>query len=437
MGDDVLFTSVSTDTRQIQPGALFVALSGPNFDGNRFVDQAAAKGAVGALVREGIDATALPVVAVDDTRVALGSLAAYWRNKHDATIYGVTGSNGKTTVKEMLAAILSVGHAGIATKGNLNNDIGMPLTLLRLRADDDYAVLEMGMNHPGEIAYLTQIARPDVAVINNAAGAHLEGLGSIENVALAKGEILQGLRENGVAVLNADDEFFGLWAGLAKDKGCRVVRFGLDSAADVSAEIDAGWLESTLQLRTPEGEIDIALPLPGRHNVMNALAASAAALAGDATLEQVKSGLENMHSVSGRLVARKGIAGVTVLDDTYNANPASLAAGLDVLSRFPGRKVLALGDMGELGEDSLAQHAEAGKQALASGVDELYATGEQSAAAVDAFGENGRWFADKDALTAALKGQLTENTAVLVKGSRASRMEQVSQALCGSAQKGE
>ena len=431
MGGDVLFTSVSTDTRQIQPGALFVALDGPNFDGNRFVDEAAAKGAVGALVRSGAESAALPVVAVDDTRVALGSLAAYWRKKHDALIYGVTGSNGKTTVKEMLAAILAVGRRGIATKGNLNNDIGMPLTLLRLRAEDDYAVLEMGMNHPGEIACLTHIARPDIAVINNAAGAHLEGLGSIENVARAKGEILQGLPENGVAILNADDDFFTLWRNLAGEQGCRVVSFGLDQEADVSAEVETGWLDSVLHLRSPRGETSLRLPLPGRHNALNALAACAAALAGGATLEQVRQGLEGMRSVSGRLVARSGIAGATVLDDTYNANPASLAAGLDVLSRFPGRKVLALGDMGELGEDSLAQHARAGELARAKGVDQLYATGEQSAAAVEAFGENGHWFTDKEALAAALKQQLTGDTAVLVKGSRASRMEQVSQALTG------
>ncbi|RTZ61317.1 MAG: UDP-N-acetylmuramoyl-tripeptide--D-alanyl-D-alanine ligase [Gammaproteobacteria bacterium] len=432
-GGDALFSSVSTDTRSIQPGALFVALSGPNFDGNAFVSRAAEKGAVGALVREDAANAPLPTVAVDDTRAALGSLAATWRGKQQAKIYAVTGSNGKTTVKEMLASILALEETGIATAGNLNNDIGMPLTLLRLRQGDVYAVLEMGMNHAGEIARLTDIARPDVALINNAAAAHLEGLGSLENVARAKGEILQGLGADGIAVLNADDAFFPLWKELAGAR--RIISFGLADAADVSVSIASSQSRALagerMRMRTPRGEVDIRLPLPGQHNVMNALAAAAAALAGGASLEQIRQGLENMQPVAGRLVVLTGVNGATILDDSYNANPASVAAALDVLAGYPGEKILVMGDMGELGEDSLEQHEQIGVLAKSKGVDRLLAVGEQSRLAVEAFGGGGRWFEDQTILLAALQPRLNNDTAVLVKGSRASRMDRISQKLIG------
>ena len=432
-GGDALFSSVSTDTRSIQPGALFVALSGPNFDGNAFVSRAAEKGAVGALVREDAANAPLPTVAVDDTRAALGSLAATWRGKQQAKIYAVTGSNGKTTVKEMLASILALEETGIATAGNLNNDIGMPLTLLRLRQGDVYAVLEMGMNHAGEIARLTDIARPDVALINNAAAAHLEGLGSLENVARAKGEILQGLGADGIAVLNADDAFFPLWKELAGAR--RIISFGLADAADVSVSIASSQSRALagerMRMRTPRGEVDIRLPLPGQHNVMNALAAAAAALAGGASLEQIRQGLENMQPVAGRLVVLTDVNGATILDDSYNANPASMAAALDVLAGYPGEKILVMGDMGELGEDSLEQHEQIGVLAKSKGVDRLLAVGEQSRLAVEAFGGGGRWFEDQTILLAALQPRLNNDTAVLVKGSRASRMDRISQKLIG------
>ena len=432
-GGDALFSSVSTDTRSIQPGALFVALSGPNFDGNAFVSRAAEKGAVGALVREDAANAPLPTVAVDDTRAALGSLAATWRGKQQAKIYAVTGSNGKTTVKEMLASILALEETGIATAGNLNNDIGMPLTLLRLRQGDVYAVLEMGMNHAGEIARLTDIARPDVALINNAAAAHLEGLGSLENVARAKGEILQGLGADGIAVLNADDAFFPLWKELAGAR--RIISFGLADAADVSVSIASSQSRALagerMRMRTPRGEVDIRLPLPGQHNVMNALAAAAAALAGGASLEQIRQGLENMQPVAGRLVVLTDVNGATILDDSYNANPASMAAALDVLAGYPGEKILVMGDMGELGEDSLEQHEQIGVLAKSKGVDRLLAVGEQSRLAVEAFGGGGRWFEDQTVLLAALQPRLNNDTAVLVKGSRASRMDRISQKLIG------
>ncbi|RTZ58174.1 MAG: UDP-N-acetylmuramoyl-tripeptide--D-alanyl-D-alanine ligase [Gammaproteobacteria bacterium] len=432
-GGDALFSSVSTDTRSIQPGALFVALSGPNFDGNAFVSRAAEKGAVGALVREDAANAPLPTVAVDDTRAALGSLAATWRGKQQAKIYAVTGSNGKTTVKEMLASILALEETGIATAGNLNNDIGMPLTLLRLRQGDAYAVLEMGMNHAGEIARLTDIARPDVALINNAAAAHLEGLGSLENVARAKGEILQGLGADGIAVLNADDAFFPLWKELAGAR--RIISFGLADAADVSVSIASSQSRALagerMRMRTPRGEVDIRLPLPGQHNVMNALAAAAAALAGGASLEQIRQGLENMQPVAGRLVVLTDVNGATILDDSYNANPASMAAALDVLAGYPGEKILVMGDMGELGEDSLEQHEQIGVLAKSKGVDRLLAVGEQSRLAVEAFGGGGRWFEDQTVLLAALQPRLNNDTAVLVKGSRASRMDRISQKLIG------
>ena len=432
-GNDALFSSVSTDTRSIRPGALFVALSGPNFDGNRFVAQAAEKGAVGALVRADATDMPLPTVAVDEPRKALGMLAAYWRGKQAAKIYAVTGSNGKTTVKEMLAGILARAATGIATAGNLNNDIGMPLTLLRLRQGDAYAVVEMGMNHAGEIAWLSEIARPDVALINNAAGAHLEGLGSLENVARAKGEILQGLGADGIAVLNADDAFFPLWKELAGAR--RVISFGLGGAADVSAAITAAQDGvaggAMMRMSTPQGEVKICLPLPGRHNVMNALAASAAALAGGVSLAQIRQGLENMQPVPGRLLLRRGENGAMVLDDSYNANPASMAAALEVLAECAGEKILVMGDMGELGEDALSQHRQIGALARDKGIDRLLAVGELSRAAVEAFGANARWFEDQAALLAALQPQLNRNVNVLVKGSRASRMERISQALMG------
>ncbi len=432
-GRDVEFAGVSTDSRALQRGNLFVALRGPHFDGHAFLDQAMQRGAVAALVDRAVE-MALPNVCVPDTRASLGKLAAAWRARHTMPLVAVTGSNGKTTVKEMIAAILGQRGALLVTQGNLNNDIGVPLTLLRLERAHRHAVIEMGANHSGEIGYLTGIARPTVALITNAGPAHLEGFGSIEGVAHAKGEIYSGLGEGGVAVINADDHYAPLWRELAG--GHRIVTFGLNAAADVRAEWRAEDSGSALQLSTPAGVTQVKLPLPGRHNVMNALAAAAAALAAGAALSDIKQGLEAMRPVHGRLERMPGIKGAELIDDTYNANPASLQAALEVLAACATRKWLVLGDMGELGADAVASHERVGDLARAAGVEALYATGELSRYAAQAFGAGSEHFANHVTLIAALTGRLARDNGgvtILIKGSRSAHMEDVVAALSSSA----
>lgn len=431
-GADTLINSVSTDSRNLRAGDLFIALHGPNFDGHAYLSQARERGAAAALVSRMLD-DPLPQIVVADTRLGLGRLAAAVRAELAIPVLAVTGSNGKTTVKEMLSAILARRGAVLATRGNLNNDIGVPLTLLRLRPEHRYAVIEMGANHPGEIAYIAGLAAPTVAVVTNAGPAHLEGFGNLEGVARAKGEIYQNLAAGGVAVINADDAYAALWRELAAD--CHQISFGIDAAADVSASPDSIHLHMQnassvmrFTLRTPDGELSIALPLPGRHNVMNALAASAAALAAGAHLNDIKEGLEAMTPVAGRLQMRVGLRGAHVLDDTYNANPASLQAGLDVLAACAGEKWLVLGDMGELGGDSAELHVAAGQQARAAGIDHLFAIGAQSRGAVRAFGD-AQHFESVEALIATLRGALRPDVNVLVKGSRFMHMERVVEAL--------
>lgn len=421
-GPDTEFAGVSTDTRQMARGDLFVALVGPRFDGHAFLSEAANRGAVGALVARDVDAP-LATVRVDDTRLALGRLAAWWREQFAIPVIAVTGSNGKTTVKNMIAAILAERGQGLATQGNLNNDIGVPLTLLRLKAGDRHAVVEMGMNHPGEIDYLTRLARPTIALINNAAAAHLAGLGSVEAVARAKGEIYAGLAGDGVAIVNADDAFAGLWRGLAAPH--RLLTFGLEQAADVSAEYQLDATGSTIHLRTPQGRITMRLSLLGRHNVMNALAASSAALAAGARLQDIQAGLEKLKSVSGRLEVKPGVNGARVLDDTYNANPGSLAAGVEVLKSATGERLLVLGDMGELGEAAAEIHRRVGHLAKSLGIEKLYAVGELTKEAVQAFGAGARHFDSQEALIASLCQGMHADMTILVKGSRLMKMERV------------
>ena len=421
-GRDAGFTGVSTDTRTLARGDLFVALTGPRFDGHVFVTEAAAKGAVGALVARAVDAV-VPIVQVADTRLALGRLAAHWRTQFAIPVIAVTGSNGKTTVKNMIAAIMAETGPGLATQGNLNNDIGVPLTLLRLRARDRYAVIEMGMNHPGEIDYLTHLTRPTIALINNAAAAHLAGLGSVEAVARAKGEIYAGLGDDGIAIVNADDDYAGLWRELAGRR--RIVTFGLDKPADVTAEYTLGADGSTIHLHTPQGGISMRLSLLGRHNVMNALAAGSAALAGGASLADIQAGLEKLKAVSGRLEVKSGANGARVLDDTYNANPGSLAAGVEVLKAAAGERVLVLGDMGELGEAAADIHRRVGALAARLGIERLYAVGELTREAVAAFGANARHFDSQEALIDDLRRAMHADMTILVKGSRSSKMERV------------
>jgi len=421
-GSDAEFSGVSTDTRTLARGNLFVALVGPHFDGHGFVSEAAGKGAVGALVSRDLEAD-IAVVQVADTRLGLGQLAAHWRRQFQIPVIAVTGSNGKTTVKNMIAAILNVVGPTLATQGNLNNDIGVPLTLLGLRQGDRHAVIEMGMNHPGEIDYLAKLARPTIALINNAAAAHLAGLGSVEAVARAKGEIYAGLAADGIAVINADDAYADLWRELAAPH--RVITFGLDRPADVSAEfqLDAGG--STIHLKTPHGGISMRLSLLGRHNVMNALAASSASLAAGVSLADIQAGLEKLRSVTGRLEVKRGLNGARVLDDTYNANPGSLAAGVEVLKAASGERVLVLGDMGELGDAARDIHRRVGLLAKSLGIEQLYAVGELTQDAVEAFGKGAQHFTSHEALIENLRACLHAGMTVLVKGSRLMKMERV------------
>ena len=431
VGQDVEFVAVSSDSRAITAGDLFVALRGENFDGAEFVASAAKSGAVAALVNLGSEISGqesgVPLLLVEDTRLALGQLAAYWRAQFAVPVAAVTGSNGKTTVKEMLASILreAAGNADaiLATQGNLNNDIGMPLTLLKLRSHHRYAVIEMGMNHPGEIAYLTRLARPDVAIINNAASAHLAGLGSVEAVAHAKGEILEGLQEHGTAVINADDAYAPLWHRLAA--GRAITGFGLEKDATVRAQWRSQGNGGVIEVVTPQGNFSAALQAPGAHNARNALAAAAAALALRISLPAIAAGLEKFTGVAGRLQRKAALHGAVLIDDSYNANPASVHAALKVLAEASGRKILVLGDMGELGPSAERLHSEIGTEARQLGVDKLLALGELTSRTVREFGKGARHFERIEDLLGALDKELARGDTVLVKGSRFMRMERV------------
>ena len=444
-GEDRAFDAVGTDTRVLSPQALFVALKGDRYDGHDFINQAVQKRAAGALIQKsglriedrGLS-DRLTLLIVDDTKKSLGTLAAYWRNKFDMPLVALTGSNGKTTVKEMLASILREACSAqtpvldpqscvLATRGNLNNDIGVPLTLLELEAGHRYAVIEMGMNHAGEIRYLTRLAAPDVALINNAGAAHVEFLGSIEAVARAKGEIFEGLKPDGTAVINADDRHAGLWRELAG--GRSVVDFGIEHRAEVSATYQLSWLESEIVLKTPQGVARALLKAPGLHNVRNALAASAAAVALKVPAPAIAKGLARFSGTTGRLQRKAGVRGAMLIDDTYNANPDSARAAIAVLAQAPGKRLLVLGDMGELGPGAAEMHAEVGRRARESGVERLLTLGELSAHATRAFGPGARHFTRIEELFAEIENALAPDVAVLIKGSRFMRMERVVKAL--------
>lgn len=454
VGEDVRFAAVSSDSRKLTQGDLFVALRGENFDGYEFIAQAAQAGAAASMVNADSykehpsvlspDGTTshltspaknagqvigyqFSVLVVEDTRLALGQLAAYWRRQFDIPLVAITGSNGKTTVKEMLACILNEAagrsDAVLATKGNLNNDIGMPLTLLRLNSAHRYAVIEMGMNHLGEIDYLTRIAEPDVALINNASGAHLEGLGSVKAVAQAKGEIFAGLKPHGTAVINADDGYAPLWRELAGVN--QLLEFGLNPNADVCGTWHPNGYGLHLEVAAPQGKFVVDLQVPGMHNARNALAATAAAIALNVPLEKIAAGLERFSGVAGRLQRKAARHGAALIDDTYNANPASLRAAISVLAQAGGKRVLVLGDMGELGGDAAVFHAEIGSEARRAGIEKLYALGTLSHYAVSEFGSGARHFERIEDLQNALEKELDQNTTVLVKGSRFMKMERV------------
>ena len=439
-GADVRFAAVSTDTRTIRQGDLFIALKGENFDGAQFIAAATKAGAVAAVVNVGsvIENAPCPLLRVPDTRLALGKLAAHWRAQFDIPLVAITGSNGKTTVKEMLTAILRAAtgdeESVLATIGNLNNDIGMPLTLLKLREKHRYAVIEMGMNHANEIDYLTRIARPNVALVNNATGAHLQGLGSVEGVARAKGEIFAGLVSDGTAVINADDTYAALWRTLADQH--RVFDFALEHPAAVQGVWTAQGYGGVLQAHTPAGELSVVLQVPGEHNARNALAAATAALTLHIPLAAIVKGLEGFSGVAGRLQLKQAVHGATLIDDTYNANPASMHAALEVLAQAAGKRIFVLGDMGELGENAAQFHREIGIAARELGIERMFVLGAMSAGAVREFGTGAQHFANIEALHAELDKEMDAQTTVLVKGSRFMKMERVV-AHCVDTEKGE
>ncbi len=431
IGADIEIAAVSIDTRTLNKGDLYIGIKGHQFDGNEFIGKAIEAGTAAAIINRGISTT-IPHIVVADTRVALGKLASAWRDKSNIKVVGVTGSNGKTTVKEMTAAILNVDGSVLYTQGNLNNDIGVPLTLLRLQDVHQYAVIEMGANHPDEIRYTSALVKADVVILNNAGAAHIEGFGSLDGVAKAKGEIIETLKLDGVAVLNKDDKYFSYWEKIAGNR--KVVSFGLIIDADVSAksistEIVCNNFATTFDLVTSTETAKINLKLAGKHNVSNALAASAAGLAMGLTLEQIKQGLESVKPVTGRLQLIKGRRGNIIIDDTYNANSSSLKAGLDVLKQCPGQSWLALGAFGELGPNSAEMHKEMGELIKSVGVVRLLAVGSDAQNAVLAFGKGATFFANQEDLIGALDDELTGDETILIKGSRAQRMENVAAAL--------
>ena len=427
------FQTISIDTRTMPADSLFIAIIGKNFDGHDFVMEAQQKGAVAAIVNRDFNNQSLPntfpIISVQDTRWALGQLAKFHREKFQVPVVAVTGSCGKTTTKTMISQILSqCGHV-LSTEGSLNNDIGVPLTLLRFAEQHQYAVIELGANHPGEIASLTELAQPTVAVITNAGLCHLEGFLDIQGVAKAKGEIYQGLAQDGVGVINSDDEYANYWKGLVGKR--QQIFFGNAADAEISVH-DTRFAEDgcpSFVLKTPQGEIDVCLKVMGEDNISNAMAAAAAAIAVGAPLTAIKQGLELTMPGAKRLVKRNGQNGASIIDDTYNANPSSLHAVLKVLARSIGEKILVLGDMVELGNNALEYHALVGKEARLMGIEQLYACGRLSQATVAAFGERGHFFQTQAELVDRLRTILHPGMTVLVKGSRAARMENVVNAL--------
>jgi UDP-N-acetylmuramoyl-tripeptide--D-alanyl-D-alanine ligase len=432
-GADGPYSSVSSDTRTLSRGALFVALRGPNFNGNEFVATALSAGAAGALV-DTEQSAALPQIVVADTQAALERASHEWREQFNIPVVGVAGSNGKTTAKEMTASILGQMGNCLATRGNLNNHIGVPLTLLRIEATHRFAVVEMGANRAGDVAALVRIARPTIGMITNAGAEHLEGFGSIEGVARAEGETVQGLAPDATAVINADDEFVDLWRGMTP---ARVVTFGVRKSADFMATgvlttIGPEGFLTHFDLSSPLGSAPVELHMGGRHNVANSLAAAAAAAAAGASLEHIVAGLGVVRAVAGRLQFKKSTSGAWIIDDSYNANPSSVRAGIEVLAELDGRKWLVLGDMAELGEFAQVSHTQIGEFARAHGIECLYATGALAKLAVESFGPGGQWFPDTQALSYALTlelGAAGPAVRVLVKGSRVNRLERVVDAL--------
>jgi UDP-N-acetylmuramoyl-tripeptide--D-alanyl-D-alanine ligase len=433
VGEDRPFGCVSIDSRTLKPGALFVALRGPNFNGAEFVSAAAMRGAIGALVDSAASGT-LPQVVVPDTLVALQELARAWRAQFTLPLIAVAGSNGKTTTKEMTAAILSRMGPCMATHGNLNNHIGVPVTLMRLESSHRSAVIEMGANRVGDVAELMRLAQPTVGLITNAGAEHLEGFGNLDGVAKGEGETVACLDSAATAVINADDAYAGYWRGVAT--AGRIVTFGVHADADFKARnvvqgIERGEFATRFMLNSPFGERLITLKAGGAHNVGNALAAAAAASAAGASLDEIVAGLADFRAVSGRLQLKPGTRGSWIIDDSYNANPSSVRAGLEVLRSLSGATWLVLGDMAELGESAEDSHAHLGGYARECGVKRLFAIGPLSTRAVETFGSGGEWFPDADSLIRRLQTELSPGITVLIKGSRINRLERAVQALTG------
>ncbi len=423
-GEDLLFSGVGTDSRTLSPGELFVALKGPNFDGSDYLQMALERGATGAVVHQ-LQPVPIPQIVVDDTLKSLGALAAAWRRQFSIPVVGITGSNGKTTVKEMAASILRQLGPGTVTAGNLNNEIGVPLTLLQIRPEDHWAIIEMGANAVGEIRQLTEMAAPTIALANNAGTAHLGGFGSAEQIVEAKGEIYAALPENGVAVINRDLPQRQRWSERASGK--MVVYFGYQPEGDgLSGIVEMG---QPFQLAFRGEQVKVDLPLPGKHNRLNALAAAALSLQVGATLQQVQNGLEQVQGVPGRLQYHLGPQGCTIINDSYNASPESMRSAIDVLAAEPGVRILVVGDMAELGEEAPALHRDIGVYAASMGVDRLYAVGEHATAVCDGF-SGGEWFETVDQLAVDLQFRLHDEMTILVKGSRFMKMERVVEQLC-------
>ncbi len=425
---DAAFTGVSTDSRSIMAGELFVALNGENFDGHEYIEKAQARGATAVLVSHDVKtAVPIPQIIVADTLLALGQLAKHWRGRFNIPVLALTGSNGKTTTKEMLRSILTAHYSSaaavLATEGNLNNNIGLPLTMLRLNAGHKVAVFEMGMNHLLEIDYLTGLAEPDVALVIQAGTAHIGELGSREAIAQAKGEIFSGLRINGIAVINMHDRFATYWRSLVDDLATphRVISFGIATEDDVIGEFSA----EALTIGHAGEKVSVQLHVAGEHNQRNALAAAAAAIALNVPLATIREGLEDFEGVPGRLRTFEGHNKATIIDDTYNANPDSVRAAIDVLRAKPGKRILVLGDMGELGAEAIEMHADIGLYAKHAALEGVVAIGKLTEATVMSLGVSGWHFEHIDDLVNELIPLLAPDVTVLVKGSRFMKMERV------------
>jgi len=431
LGEDVMFSNVSTDTRSLRSGDLYLALVGENFDGNKFIDEAARAGASSALISRCIESQ-LPALKVTDTHVALAKIANMNRQRSAAKIIALTGSQGKTTVKEMLGSILNNSAECLATEANLNNTIGVPLTLLKIEQQHEYAVIEMGANAANEIAFSVAATEPDIALITNASPAHIEGFGSLQGIVTAKGEIIDGLKSDGVMVLNADDSYVEAWSTRAAEK--RTVRFSYENATG-NAQYFASQVvvqndgSSSFTLHAPQGKQELSIRFLGKHNVLNAVAASAVAMEAGASLADIAQGLVKLNPVSGRLSGLSGVNGCHLIDDSYNASPGSFSAAIDVLSRLPGQKILVMGDMKELGTDTDSAHRSIGEYAADANLDALWATGEKSKLAIDAYAGKGRHFENKEELIEALIDITNSDLTVLIKGSRGTKMNEVVTAL--------